>query len=268
MRSQLILQCNVKAALHDVLFFYYNAIRDQSIDDKHFFSFHLSVFAQRDFDVLIRELFGHQSALNTLVGPDYQKYTHDKNTTDDMHLRMLQFIFPYEFECQLLKTKSFFNCLLAAVSNYDISNHRAVIRDLYTEVSKIKPDHQLVFFTPDGPLFFAVAEHLLVSFVRSDMLRANWNVLEHFTVRQKCSLIAAQDIRAFGMNARLIDLIDSEHARLREIAAAPEEEACLRKVGHRIMDRKTVIDVPDGLQPLHPRFYVFSQMLERGSQMP
>jgi hypothetical protein len=250
LERQLICQRNVKATLHDVLFFYFRMLSDHKIEDRNIFSFHSSVLRDSRFLVLVHELFGQQSSLNNLVGPDYYRCSHDENIPDDVQLRMIQLVFPYEFEFQLLQNERLFKCLLNLVKDYRIELHEQCLRGLYQIICEIPPTSPIFFFTADSPLFFTLTEHLLVAFVRPQMLHVNWNSLEHFAICEKCSLIASQNVREFlGQNAPLLDLLEAKYQAL--LAQPPEEtEMFLRKTEGSLGTKQLTLSLPDELLPL------------------
>ncbi|OHT13527.1 hypothetical protein TRFO_03256 [Tritrichomonas foetus] len=195
-QTKLILHRNIKAVLHDVLVSYLDHFISLCPKDsnslKDVVKFHLQVFSKQDMNILIHELFGQQSALNTFVGKDYEKYSHDFDVPDDMQLRMLTQVFPYEFEYDLLTNPKFFTFLLKIVKSYSVNNHEDCIKKLFERISIEKPKTVVYFFTADNPLYFALAEHFLTSFVHDLMLHCEWDALENFAILEKCRLISAQ----------------------------------------------------------------------------
>ena len=210
-QKKLMLLRNVKSVLHDTLLSYYTHFTSicptttASIQEAT--KFHIQVLKQKEIEILKCELFGQQSALNTFVGEDYNKYSRDFSVPDDMKLRLLAQVFPFEFEYDLLSDSSFFEFLLNIVDEYKAENHEELIKQLFERISIQKPKSITYFFTADTPLYFCLAEHFLSSFVHNQMLHYDWDPLENFSIYQKCRLIAAQGPLSCSIKPNLIELL-------------------------------------------------------------
>lgn len=212
-QKKLILLRNVKSVLHDTLLSYYinftSLCPSSTTSISEATKFHIQVLKLKEMEILISELFGQQSALNTFVGHDYNKYSRDFCVPDDMKLRLLSQVFPFEFEFDLLSDSSFFEFLLKIVNEYQVENHEELIKQLFERISIQKPKSFIYFFTADSPLYFCLAEHFLSSFVHNQMLHFEWDPLENFSIYQKCRLIATQGPLSCSIKPSLIELLKS-----------------------------------------------------------
>jgi hypothetical protein len=245
---QLPLLRNVKVCLHDVLLFYYEKLLKCKEKSGKLIQQHLEICRTKKFLVLINELYGHQSALNTLVGRDYLKYSRDFNIPDDMQLRMLQLVFPFEFAFQLVTSKRFLRLFIRTVEEYDPEFHEEAIKKLFTFISEERPGSPIDFFTADSPLFFTLAEHLLTIFVRDSMFAVDWQPLEHLSIFQKCSLIAKQNAQVFGLDLRRVNLASEEFDRLSALDRPSDQKKFNKPLEKRLGEREATISINSGLK--------------------
>ena len=209
--KQLLLIRNIKATLHNVLTEYNKKMHSFNRDSaplKMAISCHLFTIQQDQMQILLQELFGQQSALTTLVGTDYRKYTEDDDVPADIHLRMISLIFPYEFIVELLSSSEFVQKLTEIVLNYNPKYHVKNIRTIFNYIKKFKSLQELEkgyqFFTPNHTMFFAISEHLLTLCTHSKMLRMNWMPMRNFVTSEKCKLINEQGYKSLKLNEKYV----------------------------------------------------------------
>lgn len=215
--KQLILIRNIKATLHNALTEYNKTMQSfnrESSPLKKAISCHLFTLQQDKMQILLQELYGQQSALTTIVGNDYQKYTKDDDVPADIHLRMITLIFPYEFLYELLSSPDFVQNMALVVLQYKPSSHVKHIRSLFNLIRKFKSlktlSSSFQFFTANQTMFFALAEHLLTIFVHTQMLHEEWQPLRNFTTAEKSRLITGQGSSALKLNERLVNYLLSK----------------------------------------------------------
>ena len=212
--KQLLLIRNIKATLHNVLTEYNKTMQSFNKDVAPFkmaISCHLFTIKQDRMQILLQELFGQQSALTTLVGNDYMKYTENDNVPADIHLRMISLIFPYEFIVELLSTPDFVQQLTEIVLNYDPKYHVRNIRKVFNYIKKFKSIDEIQksyqFFTANQTMFFAISEHLLTLCTHQKMLRLDWTPMRNFVTAEKCRLIHEQGYDSLKLNQTILNYL-------------------------------------------------------------
>lgn len=209
----LCLQRNVKSVLHDVLLAYYKHFTEICLPTTTSISSivkcHLRALNQGEITILLNELYGSQSALNTFVGEEYNQYLRQTDAPQDHQLRLLFQVFPYEFEYELFADSTFFQFLLETVDQYQIENHEQLLMTLFCRMKNQKPKSQTYFFADANPLYFALTEHLFSIFVSTKMHHFYWDELENFSIYQKCKLIVLQGPSSCSCNPELIRLLKS-----------------------------------------------------------
>ena len=195
-RRQTFLQRNIKATLHDLLLEYVKTMEKMSSKAaplKMAISCHLYTMGRPEFEILLQELYGQQSALTTLVGSDYQKYTRDVDVPADVHLRMIALVFPYEFIVDLLKSPDFFQKLIITVLDYTPKTHVQAVSAIFNVIRKFRSlssiSNSCHFFTANNPMYFALAEHFVTIFTHKKMLKINWKPLRNLSVSEKSILL-------------------------------------------------------------------------------
>jgi hypothetical protein len=218
-QTRWILMRNIKAALHDIYIHYSHSIQKLVKPDKPLHRIvqgHLFVLQQSDFQIRLQELYGQQSALTTLVGPEYHKFTNDEDASADVHMKMMTLVFPYEFAVELLTSSDFFTSLLEKALAYNPTKHLDTVTVIFHNIAKWRKLGSLSarhhFFTPQNPMYFSLAEHFLTPFVRTQMLSGVWNSLKNFSCAQKCALLARQGAVDCGLGDFLV-------SRLKELTA-------------------------------------------------
>ena len=241
---------NVKVALHEVLMAYYDGIH-KSLVEKSLFDVHMRVLGSRECNVAIGALLGQQSALNGIVGEDYLKYSNDENVPYDMQLRILQNVFPYNLELELLRNREFFQLLLTEVTNYSANGHQECIRRLFGFISTVDISIQDLFYTPGPALYFMICEHILSCCVYTKMIESDLQPLENFAVSQRCQLIISQDIITFGVKEKLWDLVRTEYSKLAtEKGDEVESVTGLASVKEELVPDKETIPMSQEMMPL------------------
>jgi hypothetical protein len=169
------------------------------------------VLRQKEFQILLQELFGQQSALTTRVGGDYQKITKDDDAPADTHMKMISLVFPYEFAVELLSNTDFCVELLRQVLQFRAEEEDAHLKAVSAIFNMIRQFRKLttlsnsyIFFTAQNPMYFSLAEHFVTMFVRPKMLAVGWDLLRNFSTEEKCALIARQGAQDCGLNPQLL----------------------------------------------------------------
>lgn len=222
-RVVLVHLVNIKVALQNALMAYYRGIH-KNLVEKTLYDVHMRVFNSRECKIAIGALLGQQSAMNGIVGDDYLKYSNDENVPYDMQLRILQNVFPYNLEIELLKSKEFFTLLLTEVENYSPQSHQSSIRRLFEYISTVDIVIEDLFYTPGPALWFMICEHILSCFVYTKMIESDFQPLENFAVSQRCQLIISQDILSFGVKEKLWNLVKDEYQRLKDNRDSEESD--------------------------------------------
>ncbi|KAH0793072.1 hypothetical protein GPJ56_002967 [Histomonas meleagridis] len=211
-RIQLTLQRNIKATLHTLLKYYCKRMRKlctSSVPFQQAISFHLFVLQRNKFKILLQELYGQQSALTTLVGADYQRYTNDNDVPADIHLKMIALVFPYEFVVDLLSSSDFMRSLIKTALKYECRHHVQSISVIFNLIRRFKTldslSHNVHFFTAKNPMYFTLAEHFVCVFVRNKMFQSDWAPLRNFSTAEKCALITISGTSTCGLSPKLID---------------------------------------------------------------
>ena len=219
-KKQLILQRNIKATLYTLLKYYIKKMEKMCGNYTSFqqtISCHLYVLKKDKFQILLQELYGQQSALTTLVGSDYQKYTNDNDVPADIHLKMIVLVFPFEFVVDLLSNADFFRKFLMTVLEYNPKNHVKYVSIIFNMIRNFKTlvtfTNSVHFFTAKNPMYFMLAEHFITLFVHEKMFKINWNLLKNFSTQEKCILIAKHGMIACDLNQKLIDKVKSAAKR-------------------------------------------------------
>lgn len=211
---QLSLQRNIKSALHDLLVHYYRTM-EQTLPAvaplQQVISCHIFTFQQDNFQILLHELYGQQSALTTLVGEEYKKCTNDSDLPADIHLQMIFLVFPWEFIIDLLSNSKFLKTLLKTVLNYNPSKHVKAVSTIFNSIQKFQTlpllASKIRFFTAQAPMYFALAELLVTIFTYNIMMKSNWNTLLNFSIAEKCALIAQHGIEICELNSDLLGVL-------------------------------------------------------------
>jgi hypothetical protein len=248
--KQLLLIRNIKATLHNALTEYNKTMQSfnrESAPLKKAISCHLFTLQQDKMQILLQELFGQQSALTTIVGNDYQKYTKDEDVPADIHLRMITLIFPYEFLVELLSSAEFVHNLAAVVLQYTAKNHVRHIRSLFNYIRKFKSlktlSSSFQFFTANHTMFFALAEHLLTLFVRTKMLHENWQPLRNFTTAEKSRLITDQGSAKLKLNEKIVNYLISQKIEKKELPSEDVRPICVTAPDLEF-DENEIIEIP------------------------
>jgi len=215
-RNQLTLQRNIQATLHDLLVEYHESMQkflSDSVPMKMAISCHLYSIKQQKFQILLQELFGQQSALTTLVGPDYQKYTRDVDVPADIHLKMIALVFPYEFIIDLLSSAEFFQSLLLEVMSYQTKNHVKCVSKVFNMIRRFENlksfQKSFHFFTANNPMYFALAEHFVTCFTHKIMIKEFCNPIKNYADYEKCRFITLKGISQFGIKKDIVEKLQS-----------------------------------------------------------
>lgn len=227
---QLSLQRNIKSALHDLLVHYHRTM-EQTVPAvaplQQVISCHIFTLQQSNFQILLHELYGQQSALTTLVGEEYKKCTSDSDLPADIHLQMIFLVFPWEFIIDLLSNSKFLKTLLKTVLNYNPSKHVKAVSTIFSSIQKFQTLPLLAtkirFFTAQAPMYFALAELLVTIFTHNAMMKVNWNPLLNFSIAEKCALIAQHGIQICELNSGLMKALH-EGSLKREKDDQPSDE--------------------------------------------
>jgi hypothetical protein len=202
---------------------------------------HLSVMRETDFQIRLQELFGQQSALTTLVGEDYNKFTHDDDAPADVHMKMISLVFPYEFAIELLTNSEFLHEYMRTVLWYKVEKHLDAVSTIFQQIKQFEKLSNFAsnyhFFTAQNPMYFSMAETFVTLFARSKMLQVGWDDLRNFAIEEKCALIARQGAIDCGLNTELV-------ARLRELGARGPEDGL-----HEYL--RPIKELPNGPKNVH-----------------
>jgi hypothetical protein len=215
-RTRSVLLRNIKAVLHDIYIEYSSDLQrlvpTPTAPLGQILSCHLSILRQRDFQILLHELYGQQSALTTLVGQEYQKYTKDMEASADLHMKMITLVFPYEFAIEMLTSSSFFLELIRTALSYEPEGHIGSVSKIFSSISRFHKLSSLSvtyhFFTAQNPMYFSMAEHFLMPFIRRRMPPNGWDSIENFVCAQKCALIASLGPIQCGLNEEVVSQLN------------------------------------------------------------
>ncbi|KAK8884654.1 hypothetical protein M9Y10_043772 [Tritrichomonas musculus] len=234
---QLSLQRNIKSALHDLLVHYYNTLKQtmpKVAPLQQVISCHIYTLQQDNFQILLHELYGQQSALTTLVGEEYKKCTNDADLPADIHLQMIFLVFPWEFIIDLLSNSSFLKTLLKTVLNYDPSKHVKAVSTIFNSIQKFQTlpllASKIRFFTAQAPMYFALAELLVTLFTHKVMIKENWNPLVNFSIAEKCALIAQRGIQICELNSGLMKVLHDASLKKSKENQSTDDFAYLRPI--------------------------------------
>ncbi|EAY17272.1 hypothetical protein TVAG_266350 [Trichomonas vaginalis G3] len=213
-----MLRRNIKATLHHLITEYcisMNSYNQDAAPLKMAISCHICTINLPQFQIKLHELFGQQSALTTLAGKDYTKYTRDEDVPADIHLKMITLIFPYEFLSELLKSIDFLQIFTKIILNYKPQKHVNAIKSVFNAIKKFGANNDISninqFFTANEIMFFALAEHLVTIFTHKQMINSNWDPLRNFSTVEKSRLIAEEEFKALNLNQKLLDHLQSHH---------------------------------------------------------
>jgi hypothetical protein len=215
------LQHNIKSTLYDIGNLYCQSMESlcsHSTPLRNVISSHLFTLKQTNLMILLQELYGHQSALTTLVGREYVSTTQNANSDCDHHLRMGSLIFPYELVFGLLSEAKFMNEFLDCVLRYKPATHGNSIAVLFRLIqgrkSVLAYASQNTFFTGSRIVVFMLAEHFLTFFARDRMLRDDWSPLRNFASEEKSRLIEENAIENCGLSPAIIERLEKAQASM------------------------------------------------------
>jgi hypothetical protein len=194
-------------------------------------SSHLLILKQPNFQILTQELYGHQSALTTLLGQEYMDTTQDLGTAADHQIRMGCLIFPYELVFDLLGDSRFMNAFLGIIFQYSASQHLGSVGGIFRLIRNSKALQTFAarnrFFTRSSTVVFGLAEHFATFFVREKMYKEKWDPLRNFCTREKAVLISSRAVELCALNEGITE-------RLKEAGGAigeqPDDVDYLRKM--------------------------------------
>jgi hypothetical protein len=219
------LQRNIKATLCDLGSIYCNKLVEFEGNPgplKNAIACHLVAIRMREFQILLHELQGHQSALTTLAGQEYMNATRNVNSSTDLHLKMGCLIFPYEFIFELLNEANFMNVFLSTVLRYSIDTHTRSVAAIFKLIKGRESLRSFAnrnqFFTNSDTVIFSLAEHFIAFFAHDRMLRYEWLPLRNFSASEKAALLVAHGVANCGLNPEIVQ-------RLGEPPLQPPESA-------------------------------------------
>lgn len=253
----LLLRRNIKATLHHLLTEYCTAMNQYNQDAaplKMAITCHIFTMKQPQFQIKLHELFGQQSALTTLVGQDYTKYTKNEDVPADVHLKMISLIFPYEFLAEILKNIDFLHAFSKVILGYKPQKHINAIKAVFNLIRRFKALDDFSsfnqFFTATDVMFFALAEHLVTLFTHKHMLYTNWDPLRNFSAMEKSRLISEQGFKSLNLNQKVLSHLEQYNNLIDKLKnGIPDElidemrEICVSKPDLEFDENET-IEIP------------------------
>ena len=233
---------NIRATLYDLFSFYIKTFdelsKKQELNIKKLISLHHQIFKMHEFEILSRELLGHQSSIFTFIGGEYEKVTKDYEETTDAQLRMIYFNFPYDFAFKLLEDDDFLSIYMQCCMAYDPKKHRSFVLCIFESIKDFYSKHQnelrKIYFTADSPLFFSLAEHFIGLLNYDSMLNFQREKLTDFQVYEKCLMINKIGPESCGLNTKILNsllkkVVDTEpdhymRSTVRELPQPQKEE--------------------------------------------
>ncbi|EAX88176.1 hypothetical protein TVAG_242600 [Trichomonas vaginalis G3] len=203
---------NVKATLSDLMMTYltkFEKSADPDINISKALKLHLEIFNSHEFMILSRELLGHHSSIATIIGNEYEKITKNLDEATDAQLRMVSLIFPYEFVLNMLADQKFLKSYMSFCLKYTTINNTYYINEVFKLIQVYHKAHsdqyQTLYFTPDAPMFFELAEHLIGLFNSEIMIETQIDKLTDFQILQKCMMISKSGPQTCGLNENLLN---------------------------------------------------------------
>jgi hypothetical protein len=171
-------------------------------------SSHLLILKRPNFQILLQELYGHQSALTTLLGQEYVDTTQDLDSAADHQIRMGCLLFPYEFVFDLLSDSKFMNEFLAIIFQYSPSTHVHSVGGVFKLIRNTRTLQSFAsrnrFFTRSSTVVFGLAEHFVTFFMSDKMLQDKCDPLRNFCTREKAVLISNHGIELCALNTEIL----------------------------------------------------------------
>lgn len=211
---QLCLHRNIRASLHDLYVIYAQLMEENSTGCsplKRAIQIHLFILKQPRFLIHLNELYGQQSALTTLVGKDYQKFTHDVDLPADLHLRMIALVFPFEFMVDILAEPDVIRTIIYTTLAYKPTKHKDAVSVIFNKIRKFKTLPSLLrsnhFFTPNPPLFFALAEDFVTFFTHGQMFKHFYDPTANLLTHEKSLQILRAGPKSCGIPDDILELL-------------------------------------------------------------
>lgn len=205
---------NVKATLSDLLLSYLHKLENSAnstISLSKLIKLHLEIIRSHDFLIISRELLGHNSSIVTIIGKDYEKITKNLDETTDAQLRMVSLMFPYEFVLNMISDKKFIQYYFSYCYKYTTINNTYYVNEIFKLIQKYyqthAKDYQSIYFTPDAPMFFQLAEHMSCFFNWDAMMDSQIDKLTDFQILQKCIMISKSGPQTCGLNQKMYDYL-------------------------------------------------------------